>query len=349
MATIDIQAIIDEWGARYTNEGQTARDIKTQLFAPSETEAFFRNVPTTGDYYKSSFATVDEVTQAFSIPFVPKGTLSFEPWETRLGEYKVDQLMTPDRFRNSWLGFLAQIEEVDRSKWPVLVWYVREMLLPKIAEEQEEEQSYWGWQKTGFRAVSPVVNGATYVREFTAENAVTPANAAVDGIHTIIAKMRTANRCTVNNSGAWSTDPVEFVTQIENWIQAIEPKLRRKLDYLFMSEVLKNRYVDGRREKYNKYYAQESDLLVIDKVNMKVQSLHSMVGAGNHVWATPAANRIRPISKDSDARFDVQKFDRSVKMLNDWKKVSTFDVPEFVVTNDQGGVITSGLITERYS
>lgn len=348
MDPINIDDIISEWGARYTPEGQTAKDIKTQLFAPSETEALFMNVPTEGDYYKSSFVTIGEVTQAFAIPFVSKGGTTFQPWETKLGEFKIDALMTPDRFRNSWLGFLATIAEADRSKWPIIQWFIQKLLLPKAEEEQEEEQAYWGWQLSGF-AGTPVVNGATFVRQFASANAATPANAAVDGIHTIIARMRAANRCTVNNSGVWSTDPVTFCTEIEEWMQAIEPNLRRKLDYLFMEETLKNRYIDGRREKYNKYYAQEGDLLVIDKVPTKVKSLHSMVGAGDHVWATPAMNRIRPISKDRPGIFDVQKADRSVKILNDWKKVNTFDVPEFVVTNDQGGVISAGLITARYS
>jgi hypothetical protein len=347
MATINIQAIIDEWGARYTPEGQTTQDIKKQLFAPSETEAFFRTLPNDGDYFKSSLSTIDEVTQAFSIPFVDKGTLTFKPWETKLGEYKVDQNFVPDAFRNSWLGFLANIPEVDRSKWPILEWYVREMLLPKINEEQEEEQAYWGWQVTGYDA-TPEVVGTTYVRELASASAASPANAAVDGIHTQIAKMRTASRCVVNNSGAWSTTPETFVTEVEDWMQAIDPKLRRKLDYVFMSEDLKNRYQDGRRIKYNMNYAQVSDLLGIDKTTAQVQSLHSMAGAGDHVWTTPAINRVRPIAKDSNGMFDMQKADRAVKMLNDWKKVLTFEVPEFVVTNDQGGVITAGIITARY-
>lgn len=348
MDPINIDDIIDEWGARYTSEGQTTKDIKKQLFAPSETEAFFTSVPNDGDYYKSSFVTIGEVTQAFSIPFVAKGGVTFKPWETKLGEYKIDQTMTPDRFRNSWLGFLVNIAEADRSKWPIINWYIQQLLLPKVEEEQEEEQSYWGWQLTGYGGV-PVVNGTTYVREFLNESTVTPANAAVDGIHTIIAKMRTAGRCTVNNSGAWSATPETFVTELENWMQAIEPNLRRKLDYVFMSEDLKNRYINGRRIKYNSQYAQESDLLAIDKVTAKVKSLHSMVGAGNHVWTTPAMNRIRPIKKDAPGIFDVQKSGRSVEILNDWKKVITFDVPEFVVTNDQGGVISAGIITARYS
>jgi len=348
MDVINIADIITEWGARYTPEGQSLKDIKKQLFSPSETEALFMNMPTDGDYYKSTFVTIGDVTQAFSIPFVPKGGTTFDAYETKLGEYKIDQVMTPDRFRNSWLGFLATIEEADRSKWPIIQWYIQNLLLPKVEEEQEEEQSYWGWQLTGYNA-TPVVNGTTYVRQFLNASAVTPANAAVDGIHTIIAKMRTAGRCTVNNSGAWSATPATFCTQIEDWMQAIEPNLRRKLDYLFMSESLKNRYTDGRRIKYNVNYGQESDLFAIDKVSTKVKSLHSMAGAGNHVWATPKENRIRPLKKDKPGIFDVQKENRTVKILSDWKKVLTFDVPEFVVTNDQGGVITAGMITARYS
>jgi hypothetical protein len=348
MADFNIDAIIAEFGARYTPEGQTERDIKTQLFAASETEAFFSTVPNTGDYYKSAFATIDEVTQAFGIPFTSKGGSTFEPWETRLGEYKVDQLFTPDRFKNSWAGFLAATAEVDRSKWPVIMWYMVNLLLPKITEEQEEEQSFWGFQKTGVNA-SPTVNGTTFVRTFANDTTATPANAAVNGIHTIIAKMRAAGRSIMNNSGVWSTDPLEFVTEVEEWIQAVEPKLRRKMDFLFMEEALKNRYIDGRREKYNKSYAQEADLLLIDKSIIKVQSLHSMVGAGDFVWMTPALNRIRPIAKESNGIFDLQKADRSVKIMTDWKKVSTFDVPELVVHNDRGALITAELITERYS
>ena len=116
-----------------------------------------------------------------------------------------------------------------------------------------------------------------------------------------------------------------------------------------MTETLEKRYIDGRREKYNMYYAQVSDLKAIDGSNMKVQALDSMTGAGDHVWATPAMNRVLPIAKDSNGIFDIQKEDRGIKILNDWKKVNTFKVAEFVVTNDQGGAITAQMITDHYS
>lgn len=349
MAELNIQAVIDEWGKRYTPEGQTAKDIKTQLFMPSETEAFFKKRPNDGDYFKSGYATIDEVTQAFSIPFVKKGTATFRPWETKLGEFKAEGLMTPDRVRNSWLGFLADIKEVDRSKWPLLVWFVRELLIPKIHEEMELEQAFYGWQITGYNpdAATRTVDGATLVREFASEDTQTPANAAVDGIKVQLIRMVNAGRSNVINSGALATDPVLFCTQIEDFVAQIPPMLRRKIDYLFSSEELTNRYIDGRREKYNKQYAQESDLLLIDKSPIRMQKLYSMEGS-QKLWATPADNRVRAIAKDVDARFDMQKADRSVKYMNDWKKVNTFDVPEFVVHNDLENSITAADITERY-
>lgn len=349
MAELNIQAIVDEWGKRYTPEGQTAKDIKTQLFTPSETEAFFMKRPNDGDYFKSGYATIDEVTQAFSIPFVKKGTTTFKPWESKLGVFKTDGLMTPDRLRNSWLGFLADIKEVDRSKWPLLVWFVRELLIPKIHEEMELEQAFYGWQLTGYDPdpLTRTVDGATLTREFESENSQTPANAAMDGIKVQIIRMVQKSRANVINSGALSADPVTFCTQIEDFVEQIPAQLRRKIDFLFSSEVLVNRYIDGRREKYNKYHAQESDLLAIDKSPIRMQRLYSMEGS-QKLWATPAANRVRAIAKDVDARFDMQKENRSVKYLNDWKKVLTFDVPEFVVTNDLENSITAADITERY-
>jgi hypothetical protein len=347
MADFNIDAIIAEFGARYTPEGQAAKDIKTQLFQPSETEAFFMTRPNDGDYYKSAFATIDEVTQAFSIPFAVKGGASFDGWETKIGEFKVDQLFTPDKFRNSWLGFLATIKEVDRSKWPVLMWYVRELLLPKINEEMELEQSYYGWQVTGYDAGTPTVNGTTFERELLNNTTASDANAAMDGIRVLIGKAVAATRANVINTGAHSTNAVTFVEEIEAFVQEIEPKLRRKCDYLFMSETLANRYADGRREKYNMYYAQVGDLMEIDKSPLKVQKLHSMDGA-EKIWTTPAMNRIRPIAKDSNGIFDMQKLDRTVKVLNDWKKGLAFDVPEFIVTNDLENTIGAPEIAARY-
>lgn len=347
MPQLNIQAVVDEFLARYQDNGQAAKDIRKQIFQASVTESFFQMRPWSDDYYRSVYATVEEVVQAFSIPFTPKSTLTFKPWETKLGEFKIDDLMTPDKFRHSWLGFLVNIAEKDRSKWPILIWYIRQMLLPKSEEDMEEKIAFRGWMKTGFDAV-PTVDGATFERELTDENAPTPANAAMDGILIQIIKMVAQSRANVITLGALETDPVLFCTQIETFMQDIPRTHRSRMDYLFLSEDLKNRYVDGRREKYNKNYAQEADLMSIDKVMTKVQPLPCQ-DLSDKIWCTPANNRIRPVHVENTGRFDTQKLDRSVKLLTDYKKLLTFDVPEFVYTNDLENTITAQNITDHYT
>ncbi|MEM8564929.1 MAG: hypothetical protein AAGF85_00615 [Bacteroidota bacterium] len=343
---MDISQIVAEFEARYQNQGQTARDIKKQLFEPSTTESYFRLIPWDQDYYRSSYADIDEVTQAFSVPFVAKSTSSFAGHEQKLGEFKIDVLRTPDKLRRSWLGFLVNIAEKDRSKWPIIRWMITEQIIPKSKEEMEIQQSYWGWEVTGYNA-SPTVDGATFVRQLIADNVVSPANAAVDGIRKQIIKLVADGRANVLNSGAWSTDPVTFVEEIEAWVLLIPRVHRDKMDFLFMSEALRNRYIDGRREKYNMNYAQETDLEAIDKVSMKVKMLPGMDGS-EKIWTTMPMNRVRPVHEDNTGRFDIQKLDRQVKLLNDWKMVLTVDVPEFVYTNDLENAITAGDITARY-
>lgn len=351
MAIIDISAIISEFGAKYTDEGQMMKDIKKQLFTQGETEAFFQKRPHKDDTYKSGYATIDEVVQAFAIPFIAKSTLVFKPWVTPLGEFKIDQLFTPDNFRGSWLGFLATIKEVDRSKWPILKWYIKQMLLPRSEDDMEVAIAYRGWQWTGIDGGAPTVDGTTLERERSDDS--TPglnlkANGAMNGIHALLVKMVQASRANVINTGALSADPATFCTQIEDWVEAMLPELRAKCDYVFMSEANVNKYMDGVRAKYNANYKQEADLKGIKNSRLKVQSLRSM-DASDKIWSTPANNRILPLHVDNTGKFDVQKADRSVKLLTDYKKCLAFDVPEFVVTNDLENIISAGDITTYYS
>lgn len=347
MAKINIDAVVDEFGKVYIPGGQTAKDIKTKLFAQEETAAYFRKIPNEGDVYRSAYATIDEVLQAFSIPFTPKGEMTFKPVEYRLGEFKIDTLFEPDRFRQSWLGFLVNIPEADRSKWPIVKWYLQEMLIPQSKEDFEKKVSFYGFQKTDEVEAAPVVDGATFKREVL-KGAPTKANATMDGIRLLLQKLQLQNRLNVILTGALATDPEAFCTQIENFVAQIDRDLRDKLDFLFMDKDLADLYEEGRRRKYNMSYAQVADLKKINKSDMSVQGLTSMKGSSK-IWATPAQNRVQPTHVDNTGRFDIQKQDRGIKMLGDWKKCLAFDVPEFIVTNDLESTLTAGMIAELYS
>lgn len=338
-------ALVAAFNAVYTDEGQTVQSIKKQLFEAQRDESFFNLVPWSQDRYKSAYATIDGVLQAFSIPFATKGTTTFKPNYVDLGEFKIDKLETPDQLRHTWLGFLANIEEAKRADWPIILWIIREMIIPKAKEEEISQVLWRGWKYTGFDA-TPVVDGSTFVRELTDESTVNPANASGDGIW--IQMLKNLSRLNVIATGALSTDPATFCTQVEDFVAAIPPALRSRIDYLFMAENLRNRYADGRRVKYNANYLQEADLVAIKNSMIKVEYLRAMDGS-DKFFATPAMNRVRPTHTDNTGMFDVQPFDRQVKLLSDWKKIWAFDVPEYVVTNDLENTITAQNITDYYT
>jgi hypothetical protein len=344
---MDIDLIIEEFGAKYIAGGQTEKSINTELFAQDDITRDFMRVPENDTHFRSSYATIDEVLQAFSIPFASKSTTTFKPWEQKLGEFKIDKLITPDKVRQSWLGFLASIEEADRSKWPIIQWYIQKQLLPKAKSDFLIKTAYWGWQVTGYDA-TPDVDETTFVRELVADTAISPANASMDGIHTQLAKMYAAGRLNTITTGAWDSTPADFVTQVEEFVMQIPSQYRREMDYLYMSEENRNKYRNGRRAKYNMYYAQETDLDIITDTTIKVKGTVSMTGS-NQVWCTNPANRVNPTKTDVPARFDIQKLDRNVKLLNDWRMLLTFHAPEGIWTNDQDLEITSDMIDDYYS
>lgn len=332
---IEIQEIVDQWGQVYVPEGQTEKDIKKMIFTEDDLSGDFRKVPNPGSVYKSAYSTIEEVLQAFQVPFLPKGDVEFKPIQYQLGQFKVDVTLRPDDFRRSWLGFLAQVDEVDRAKWPFIRWYIQNMLASRISQDFIQKVAYWGWQTTGFVASGPVVNPATFVRQFVA-GTVTPANAAMDGILTTLYKLNDTGRLNiVPAGGAWSTDPVTYVTQVENFIKAIPFEIRGSLDFLYTNKTRHELYRTGRRLKYNMQYAQVGDLdMVMDNENIKVKGTHAMAGSNKH-WITTAANRVKPVQSDMTNRFLVERNKRVVDIYNDWGYTLAFDVPEFIFMCDQ--------------
>ncbi len=349
MEEFDLDEIIAEFGNRFTDEGQGFAQIQTEIFEVGGLEDHFNMIPEDNDEFKSSYATADKVLQAFSIPFTQKGKTTFKPVKQRLGEFKIDTAMTPDKFRKTWYGFLSQhAKDPDRSGWGVLEFLLRGLLIPKANNEFKMDVAYWGWQYEGFDE-TPVVNGTTFVRELTDENAPTPANASMDGIRTQIARWAAADRTISITVGAWSATPETFCTQIETFV--FDPSvnhIRSSIDKLFMSEALYRRYRAGRRIKYNMNYAQVEELDLVEDTMIRVVGVTDMTGSDN-VWMTPAVNRIKPTRGTKSKMFDVQKLDRKVKYLGDWSYVLTFEVPEHIIHSEHDTDISAGLIAARYT
>lgn len=342
--------LIAEFGDRYQNEGQTMADIHSQLFETGGLEEYFPMQPEDSDFFKGVYASIDDVLQAFHLDFVPKGASTYKPVEQRLGEFKIDKKMAPDKFRKTWMGFVSRHgEDADRSSWGILEWILRDLIIPSANQTFKLDVAYYGWQWDFSFAGTPTVNGTTFQRQLTSVSNPLPANAAMDGVRTQIAKWAANSRTNAITVGAWNADAETFCTQIEEfvWDSSVNT-LRNSIDYLFMSQAMHRKYREGRRAKYNMQYAQETDLDIVLDTNIRVVGVTDMNGSEN-VWMTPAMNRVKPTKGTGNKLFDVQKVDRQVKYLADWAYVLTFHVPEFIIHSEHDTTISAGDITARYT
>ncbi len=338
----NLDDLIAEFGAYYVDNGQAEKDIKNQMFYTDDLSKFFAKAPQKGNIFRGVQLFSTEVLQGFLKAFVSKGTGNFKTWTQKLGEFKIDKSEDPDDYANMWAGFLSDLNEVDRSKWPIIYYIINKVLMPQSQQDFIREVAYWGYQFTGVG--NGGVDNTGTLRETPAEDDKLKANTSMDGLRIQFVKMAAASRLNTITLGALETDPADFVTQIEDFVKQIPDLLKGQMDNLFMSTALRTRYREGVQQKYNVNYKGQADLDAIFDSNMTVVGTAAQ-GGSSKIWCTPAINRVRAIRADQAGRFDVQKADRRVKMLNNWSYVLTFHQPELIVTNELENTIANGEIT----
>lgn len=316
--------VVTQFGAYYKPGSDNQKNLRNAIYKAGETASFFQNRPTSDTIWRGTYSSLSRIIQPFQKAFTPIGTTTFKPNSFDLFKLKIDLQETPDDLEDSYLGFLADVEELDRSKWPFVRWWMEFQVMPKKEEDLESVEYFNGV----FATPTPGTAG--------------DAGTSMDGLEKIISAYNTAGRTNVGNGaisiGTPATDAADWCTQVEEFAAAIPSQFRKKIDYIFMSLDLELRYKQGKREKYNMQYQLSNDLYNIeDYPNMKVRGLESHAGS-ELIWATIPGNRIRPIKKASLAQtMLVQQFaPRVMSAYSDWWEVLNFEVPEFIFHGDEG-------------
>lgn len=323
---IDVSAVVAQFGAYYIDQGQNLDNVKKLLYALSETAALFSDRPQTGDYFRSTNAHMSSVLQPFQKAFTSKGNISFKPNAFPLFHMKIDQGVWPDDIASSYLGFLSAMDDNDRANWPIIRYIIEEHILAAKAADVE-------------------ANALTAKFVVPTANVASPASESFDGILEVLKKYNTAGRLNMGDGpetmGTIATDPKDFCTQIEDFVASMNPELRKRLDYIVMSETLATRYKRGKAAKYggnNGAYLVGTTVQDAYKIEdyawISVKGFISHEGK-NIIWATPAVNRIRPIWKSTLQNvFKVESYRREVSIFTDWYEAIEFEVPELVVCNE---------------
>jgi hypothetical protein len=313
--TITPTDVITAYGAHYIDEGQNMSSLLMRPFEAFGTREAFTNVPTDNTQLRYSDVTVGEILQPYQDTYTPKGSVEFKPVTIDLQQVKVDQQFNPNNLVYSWLGFLTS-NNTDRTTWPFVRWIIEVYLMKQLFEDLEKKSVY-----TGDKAA--IVAG-------TAGNAVD----VIDGIKKIIND--NIADVTKINTGAAAIDPADFCTQIEEFVKGIPELYWDRSLGINMSRTLALRYREGKKKKYNMYYAQEADLAsVANFPGISVAGRASMVGS-EKIWATPKENAVFATKGFSNANgFELEKIDRTVKIWTDFHIGLGFLLMDLVFTNDQ--------------
>lgn len=318
--------MVAQFGLYYKNNGQNMKSLTTQMFKKGQTDELFTRINTTETQKDRAYVTSTRVTQAFQKDFVPLGATKFTPATIDLFHTMVDVQEDPDDFDETWLGFLEDMN-LDRSKWPIIRWWLENIIIPQHTQDMEVDEAF-----AGIRLDSgPIVPGTA-----------TPSGETLDGVN-IVRKRGIAasgvNKITPIVTGALSTDAVTFVTQMETFIKAVDPDLRRKLQTLVMSAAKRNLFREGMRTKYNVNYEMTKDLTKFMDYPITITGLDNMDGS-DVIWSSPKTNCACLIKKGKNrSKFRLYPQDKRVRASSDYYKGYGWWILPWVVTNDQDIVI----------
>ena len=320
--SINVTDVVTQFGAFYKPGSDNQKNLRNMIYKAVETAQYFQNRPTDDTIWRGTKASLDRVVQPFQKAFTPISTLTFKPNQFDLFKLKVDVEEAPDDIESTYLGFLADLPEADRAKWPFVRYWLEQHIMPKKDEDLETAEYFKGVYATPTAGVA----GA--------------AGTSMNGLRKVIRSYNTAGRTNLGNGAILTGSPaaadVDFCTQVEEMAEAIPSLFRSRIDHFFMSKELELKYKRGKRTKYNINYLQTPELYTIeDFPNISVKGLESHTSS-DLIWASIPANRIRPQKKALLANtMKVESAKRIVSAFTDWWEALNFEVPEFVFHNDQ--------------
>lgn len=332
MSSTMIDDFKTKFGAWYKPGGQNANSLRQLLWQDSSSwDAQFTMTPLEGDVLEYGYNTHTRVLQPFKPYWSPTGQLSGTPRRIKLQRVKVNVAEIPDFLVNTWLGFLAtesrRDPNVDRTTWPFVRWYVEVWLIGQAKQDLFLNESFCGIY------ADPGTNGTAGA-----------AGTAIDGLAYKINLDIDAGNIVPISTGALVSDPEDFVTQIEDFCDAVDNRYRGMNMTLNMHDTYFQRFIEGMHEKYNVFYPQVADGRVVNlrrrthiTVQGHVNMLQSVGGAASQkIWMTPKTNagKFMRVGGSDEAMLRVESQDYNLKLFNDFHIAYDYYDPRIMFTND---------------
>lgn len=304
---INTDLIVEEYGRIYQQRGQGLDRIKRALIQKSETlEKYAIHKRITDDIYEMANDEFQPVLQPFRVPFEPTGGVKFYPNPIVLQHIKVDLKISPDQIIDGWLGFLEG-KGVDRSQWPITRYMVEVYLKQQIDYDREVNAVYYGERD---------------------DNGTSPSS-CMDGIRKKLILGAQADYPINVIDGVGALQPDTCFDQVEAFSKKIKAIYRGVPMIICVSQEYERAFLENKRANGFYWLHGPEDLNAsVDFTKQVVMGLPSMDDStdmfafvrGNLMWLT----------RKDKFNFDIQKEDRFVKILGDWREGIGFGVNKMV-------------------
>ncbi|MBO0951073.1 hypothetical protein [Fibrella forsythiae] len=294
------------------------RRLYQLLFRTLQSEELFTPIVQDDTIWRASQTLQTRLVQAYQAAFTPIGNTTFNPVTIAMYHQKVDTKATPHDLEASWLGFLTG-EGVKPSEWPFIRWWIEVKIIPQIQEDLELYEI-----GSGVRA------------EPTAGTAGAQ-GASMNGYLTVMNTLTTAGSIVPITMGAIpATDNALLVKYFEDFADQLDKRYWKLPMTIVCSETLERRYLRGKRDKYGKDTRGDASIdNTIENTSLIVKGYASM-GSSTRIWCTPKDNAIMLKKRTQNEKaFDMQPFEREVKLLSDFWRGLGFVIPGLVFRSDQ--------------
>ncbi|MBQ6155795.1 MAG: hypothetical protein IJK22_04255 [Bacteroidales bacterium] len=310
---INTDFIVEEYGRIYQQRGQGMDRIKRALIQKAVTlEKYATHKRLTDDIYEMANDEFQPVLQSFRVPFEPKGGVKFHPNKIVLQHIKVDLQFSPDQIIDSWLGFLEG-EGVKREQWPITKYMIEIYLKQQIDYDREVNAVYYG------------------VRN----DAGTTPSACMDGIRKHLIDGANSQYPVNVISGIRRLQPDTCFDQVEAFSKKIKGIYRNVPIIICVSQDYERCFLENKRANGFYWLHGPEDLNAsVDFTKQVVMGLPSMGEECGDMFAFVRGNLLWCTRKDK-FNFDVQKSDRYVKVLSDWREGIGFGVNKMVWTTEE--------------
>jgi hypothetical protein len=314
---ISNQAIIDQYGEYYIDNGQNIADLKTRPFRKFGSKEMFVVKPTNDTRLTGEEVLFSEILQSFQKTFTPKGSVTFKPLYVDLFQMKIDEEFMPHDLKTTYDGYMTN-NNLDPTTWPFIKWFIEVYLLNRLDQDIEDKAIFKG------KYAAPTSGVAS------------SASTTMNGLRYLINKGIADAKITPIVTGALSNDPVTFVEQIEAFANGIDEEYRDETMKLNLAPKYFRLFKQGVRKKYNEHYNQVGDTVsIVDQENITLYPRKSMIGS-DKFFCTPDYNLILGVKGFENKNvFEIEKSKRMVALYTEFFMGAGIWLPDLMFTNDR--------------